>query len=77
MTYLIRFDNETGSFWAHSSALPSIRGEGKSLYAAVDDLERNLSRAETVQANRYNVNLEFQEKRKDQIELTARLSITV
>lgn len=76
LTYLISFDNETGLFSAKSINRPLIIGQGKSLNAAIDELEMNLDR-KADHDDRLNVNLVFEEKQKDEIELTAKLSITV
>jgi hypothetical protein len=76
LTYVIHFDNESGLFSVRSPAIPLVTGQGKSLYVAIDDLEAKLQ-AMDMSADRANVDLVFVEKKKDQIELTARVFITV
>lgn len=76
MTYVIRFDNEKGLFTVRSSSMPLVTGHGKSLYVAIDNLEAKLQK-EGISADRVNVDLVFEEKNKDQIELTARVSIVI
>jgi hypothetical protein len=75
LTYLIKFNNETGLFHVRSTANSSIYGEGKSLYAALDNLEMELGRE--FARDRLNLKLQVEEKRNDEIELTAKVSITV
>ncbi|MDG6907869.1 MAG: hypothetical protein JRN20_19020 [Nitrososphaerota archaeon] len=51
MAYLIRFDEEKGKFVASSSNDPSKTGEGDHLFAAIEDLEKKISKisqAETI-----------------------------
>lgn len=75
LTYHVRFDNETGLYHAQSRAYPLAYGKGKSLYAAIDALERTIEQED--RANKINVNLIFEEKARDKIEMTAKLSIVV
>jgi hypothetical protein len=76
LVYLIKFNDDTGLFTARSQSSPFVIGEGKSLYAALDDLEKNTGR-EITRPEKFNVNLSYQEKNKDQLELTAKVSIIV
>lgn len=76
MAYLISFDKETGLFSAHSSLRPYVVGTGKSLFAAIDQLEVNLER-DISRTDGISVNLMLEEKKEDKIELTARVSITM
>jgi hypothetical protein len=76
LAYRIIYDNETGLFSAYSPAQPLIYGQGKSLDAAVDNLETHLNRL-ALRPDRFNVEIEFDERYKNEIELRAKLSIVV
>jgi hypothetical protein len=76
LTYMINFDSETCNFSASSKMNPYIQGVGKSLFAAIDQLEANLTRESSIH-DRLKVNLVLEEKMKDKVELTAKVSITV
>ena len=75
MTYQIHFDNDTGLFSAYSRGQPLTHGEGKSLEAAIDNLETNLERLE--HSDKVNIKIEFGEKEKSGIALTAKVSLVV
>jgi hypothetical protein len=76
LVYRIIHDRETGLFSAYSPARPLILGQGTSLDAAVDDLERYLDRLANP-PDRFNMQVELDEKYRNEIELRAKLSIVV
>jgi hypothetical protein len=76
LAYRIIYDNETGLFSAFSPGQPLIWGEGKSLDGAVDNLEMSLDRLAD-HSDRISLEIELDEKYKNEIELMAKLSIVV
>jgi len=76
LNYLVKFDTETGLYLARTADQPLVHGEGKCLYSAIDDLEAKLSHA-IVGADHLDVRFRVEENRKDRIELSAKVSITV
>ena len=42
MTYIVNFDRDSGKFIVRYPEEPLAVGQGKDLYAAIDDLERKL-----------------------------------
>ncbi len=76
LAYRIIYDNETGLFSVFSPGQPLIWGEGKSLDGAVDNLEMSLDRLAD-HSDRFNVEIELDEKYKNEVELRAKFSIVV
>jgi hypothetical protein len=78
LVYLISFDNETSLFFARLPAQPLIRGEGRTLYAAVENLEKSLIvRENQDHLDRFNVQIQVEEKEENELALTAKLSVLV
>ena len=75
MNYLVKFDQEAGTFLARSPANPLIMGEGPSLYVAIDNLEAELSR-NVPRSDKLNMDLIIREK-ESKVEVTAKISILV
>ncbi len=73
LNYLVTFDQEAGMFLARSPANPQITGEGPSLYAAIDNLEVELSQ-NTRRSEKLNMDLVIREK-ESEVEVTAKISI--
>jgi hypothetical protein len=77
LPYIISFDEDAGSYAARSTLDPVIRGSGRSLFAAIDDLEAKLEKGEEKHPGALTIDVAFQEKPIDKVEINARILISV
>ena len=70
MNYFVKFDQREVRFGPNYRIQPLIRGEGPTLYTAIDDLESRLNQS-SVPSEKLNLGVLIREK-KDEIELTAK-----